>query len=238
MRCSFCHRYNYDNPHNRLGCPERKAYIVKNPDSWEAQKDKSRKARAKKRKCSYCAEKYRYNHQKCEQLAVGHNRRSCKELKTDKANDLALCRKWREDFRNAVKSSGLGIGALISAPDYQTTWSPGEEKYIHIPGILLVTDLSLNIGLGESSLTHKLSRINNWENPRAIRGRWVHDNQPGHVGLPALENPNYANGQLINIHEAAVMRSTIIAPGSIDFDIPDRWVHDEEAIDYLYRRPS
>jgi len=111
-RCGNCDTTG----HNRTTCPELKERVRK-LESGEIDYDYSasqairRKAGRRPNKCSYCTRFLDWR-----ELASGHNRRTCKRLKSDKVTKLAEFRTWRGDFLNALERDGIGPGALIRVP--------------------------------------------------------------------------------------------------------------------------
>lgn len=107
VRCSHCRITG----HNQSGCPDRKAQYEHekktNPDSWWVKDYEAQQARRKKRTCSYCKEEK-------------HTRRTCKHLKTDKAETASMNKEWRARTLEHLKNAGLGIGALVQlqTPNY------------------------------------------------------------------------------------------------------------------------
>lgn len=101
--CGYC-----GNPgHNRRGCPKLKEYISSNPDSYQARRAKVKAKQAAERgsrKCGYCGER------------ASHNRTTCKQLKTDKANYIRINNHFRQKIFKSFKELGFGVGALVTGP--------------------------------------------------------------------------------------------------------------------------
>ena len=101
--CSWC----CTKGHNKRGCSERKEYIRKNPDGYEARKQQNEERRRElrgPRKCSYCD-------------TSGHNRKTCRPLKSDRQFIVAHYKKRRAVIANKMAEVGLGVGALIQTRD-------------------------------------------------------------------------------------------------------------------------
>jgi hypothetical protein len=96
VRCSWCFRTG----HNRASCPERKQFILENPDGHEARRDAQKSRRAQSRKCTYCKEE-------------GHNRRKCSQLKADHHTLQRRLEIERGQIKDFLYSLGLGTGALV-----------------------------------------------------------------------------------------------------------------------------
>ena len=108
VQCSHCCARG----HNRRSCPQRKEYVKQNPDSYEARVMKREQNSFKynssgKRRCSYCEN-------------TGHNRATCKAMKVDKIYANKKNRKFLSLVTIAMKKMGLGVGALISKPHWDT----------------------------------------------------------------------------------------------------------------------
>ena len=101
VRCSYC----YTKGHNRRSCPQLKAYIAANPDSYTAQTFKQRAKYASIRKCRYCQ-------------TEGHNRRTCLDLKKDMEYYRVLCKEMRAEALAWLKDNDVGVGALVAYARY------------------------------------------------------------------------------------------------------------------------
>jgi len=104
VTCSWC----YKTGHNKNGCPDRKEYIQRNPDSYEARRDQQRKSRG--RKCGYCEE-------------TGHTRRTCPALKQDREGLMIKNIRMRAQVYNYLQEQGLAPGALFTV----THWNHGDS---------------------------------------------------------------------------------------------------------------
>ena len=117
VTCSYC----YGRGHNQRGCPKRKEYIIRNPDSWAA--EEAALAKQKKRKCGWCNES-------------GHNARTCKH-KTE-SKDL-LHNKFQPLLKTQVEqiltTVGLGRGAMVKSTNYR-----GELRH----GVVLGAKVQVN----------------------------------------------------------------------------------------------
>ncbi len=112
--CSYCHTRG----HNRQTCIQLRADIARveekhGPDhplvaeykSNRVAVSKSASARAKMpRSCTYCH-------------TLGHNRRTCETLKTDKQTAIERNSVWRKDYYMNIENHGLGIGAMLKMED-------------------------------------------------------------------------------------------------------------------------
>ena len=112
ITCTYC----WKRGHNKLGCPERKAYAKANPDSPEARamlaEKETRKRAVANRRCSYCGD-------------TSHNRRSCNPLKQDKALVLEKNKEYRKHFLNELSKAGLGPGAIVCSASGDYYREPG-----------------------------------------------------------------------------------------------------------------
>ena len=106
VRCGSC----YKKGHNKRSCPRLLAEIAQNPNGYEAQQAKRRKANATPRVCGYCKES-------------GHNKRTCPTMTSDRRNTKKKNRVWREKFLNIAAKIGCAPGALIEAVN------PGDDEY-------------------------------------------------------------------------------------------------------------
>ena len=111
--CGYCGKPD----HNRRTCPDRveaeARYLEKYPESEAAKSILHRRASQKRklsqRSCSYCH-------------IVGHNRRGCTTLKTDRVAVQKRFTEYRQEFADITKRCGFGIGALIKIP-VSDTWA-------------------------------------------------------------------------------------------------------------------
>ena len=122
VTCSHC----YSEGHNRRGCPQLKAYIKDNPDSFEARRSAMSKSTYTQRKCSFCH-------------TPGHNRRACETMKDHKAQWIAHNRKWCAKMHDLFKEKGIGIGTLIKVEE--STWNPDEARYENVTKLHMVKRL-------------------------------------------------------------------------------------------------
>lgn len=103
VHCSWCGQKG----HNKLSCPERLSAAEKDPDSYIAAQVRAEKDRRKKqvssRTCTYCNK-------------PGHNRRGCKLRKADIVASESAQTRYRERFKNALVSAGLGVGTYVRVP--------------------------------------------------------------------------------------------------------------------------
>jgi len=97
VTCSWC----YKTGHNRRGCPDRRAYIANNPNSYEAIRQKADKESQASRKCTYCLRR------------GGHNRRTCPVLQSDRAFLQQRLSEARPSALQTLHEAGFGIGALV-----------------------------------------------------------------------------------------------------------------------------
>jgi len=131
-RCSNCSATG----HNRATCPsllERVRKLESGEVEWDygAEKAIQRKNDRAPRKCSYCVLVLDW---KDRNKATGHNRRTCKRLKSDKIAHLAASRKWRADFVACLERDGIGPGALVKMP--QHGWDhAGNDRLFFLTGI-------------------------------------------------------------------------------------------------------
>tara|TARA_Y100000593_G_C4239342_1_gene301282 strand:+ start:208 stop:966 length:759 start_codon:yes stop_codon:yes gene_type:complete len=117
VHCGWCGQKG----HNQRGCPAKKEYIEKNPNTYTAKQAKSVKERvkwrAKHRTCSYCGNS-------------GHNRQTCPTLK----KDIEFVQKKNQKFMRYVKQSfkdiGLGVGTLISKYNPYKEPTAGDDLYL------------------------------------------------------------------------------------------------------------
>tara|TARA_R100000808_G_C2125635_1_gene135967 strand:- start:399 stop:1157 length:759 start_codon:yes stop_codon:yes gene_type:complete len=117
VHCGWCG----EKGHNQRGCPHKKEYIEKNPNTYTAKQAKSVKERvkwrAKHRTCSYCGNS-------------GHNRQTCPTLK----KDIEFVQKKNQKFMRYVKQSfkdiGLGVGTLISKYNPYKEPTAGDDLYL------------------------------------------------------------------------------------------------------------
>ena len=112
--CGYC----YTRGHNRQTCPQLRSdierveekhgsehHVVGEYKRNRAAVSKSASARAKMpRSCTYCH-------------TLGHNRRTCKTLKIDRSIATKKNAAWRKDYYTNIESIGLGIGAMITMLD-------------------------------------------------------------------------------------------------------------------------
>jgi hypothetical protein len=100
VRCGHC----YGRGHNRRGCPQLKAQVEANPDSFLAQNEKYKKEIAKVRSCSWCKE-------------PGHNVKTCRHKKEgqNKLNELAS--HMETQLNHILSIAGIGRGALLKKKD-------------------------------------------------------------------------------------------------------------------------
>ena len=99
--CSWC----WGKGHNSASCPDRKEYIRKNPDSYEAKHEAGKVARRKARKqtarkCSFCKK-------------PGHNVKTCTLKNTIYQKFTALNSVFRRTVLEQLCVQGLGVGALV-----------------------------------------------------------------------------------------------------------------------------
>lgn len=97
VRCGHC----YESGHNVRGCHKLESDALAAPNSWAAEKWKGIVESKKKVKlCSYCKE-------------PKHTRRTCTDLKENKATYIADGILWRKAFTKWLSDKGIGPGALI-----------------------------------------------------------------------------------------------------------------------------
>ena len=118
--CGYC----YTKGHNRQTCPQLTADIARGeekhgPDhpvvvEYKANRksiSKSASHRARMpRRCTYCH-------------TLGHNRRTCKSLKADRAVATERNAIWRKDYYMNIERLGLGVGAMLRVKDHR---KPGD----------------------------------------------------------------------------------------------------------------
>lgn len=100
--CSWC----WGKGHNSASCEDRKVYIQKNPDSYEARQEAAKVARRKARKqtarkCSFCKKS-------------GHNVKTCTLKHTIHKKFAALNSVFRRTVLEQLCTQGLGVGALVN----------------------------------------------------------------------------------------------------------------------------
>ena len=113
--CGYC----YTRGHNRQTCVQLRADIDRVEEKHGSEHplvvadkrdraaiSKSASARAKMpRSCTYCH-------------TLGHNRRTCKTLKSDKYTAVERNAQWRKDYYMNIEKHGLGIGAMLKMQDH------------------------------------------------------------------------------------------------------------------------
>jgi hypothetical protein len=111
--CSYCQTHG----HNRQTCRQLLADMKRIEDQHgsdhpvvvqhkasRALISQSASKRAKMpRSCTYCH-------------TLGHNRRTCSVLESDKELAIAKNSVWRQEYYNNIKELGLGIGAMVCMP--------------------------------------------------------------------------------------------------------------------------
>ena len=120
VRCSYCHHLG----HNKSTCPQYAARIEElraeyGDDhyavvSYDYKKNK-RKASAKSRKCSYCAES-------------GHNRKTCAALKSHMFQVKVKNIEYRKEIFKAMVTHGIFTGAIVES-DSNTRPKQGETGF-------------------------------------------------------------------------------------------------------------
>ena len=103
VRCTWCGGKG----HNRRSCTDRKGFVERSPDSYEARREATMQSRQATRECSYCHDK-------------GHNRRTCVTLKEDKVLIISRLALSRAAIAKSMVVNGLGIGTLVNIP---SSWS-------------------------------------------------------------------------------------------------------------------
>ena len=135
VRCGRC----YKKGHNKRSCPQIQAEIARNPNGFEAQQEKRRKANATPRVCGYCQ-------------TSGHNKRTCPTMTNDRRNTKKKNRVWREKFLNVAKKIGCAPGALIEAFPLATPFSSRRyNDFVKQNG-----SLAMVIGFDTRELNHEL----------------------------------------------------------------------------------
>ena len=160
VRCTIC----YKEGHNKSGCPQVKAdyeqfkdlvtkYNVANPDepdikvanqymSWEQMEKtgvsyrhlraakivETKKRKNKTRQCTYCGE-------------VGHNRQTCKPLKSDIDLLVKASMAYNKRLAKAYELSGFHVGSLVQHKSEEYDYSKGE--YIKETVMGVITDIGL-----------------------------------------------------------------------------------------------
>ena len=110
--CSWC----WGKGHNAASCPDRKEYIRKNPDSYEAKHEAAKVARRKTRKqttrkCSFCKK-------------PGHNVKTC-SIKEDVYRKFTTVNSvFRRVVLEQLCVQGLGAGALVKFYPHNRTDEP------------------------------------------------------------------------------------------------------------------
>lgn len=100
IHCSWCGSAG----HNKTTCTDRKKYAAERPTGFVAEEIRMEEARKTHVKtCSYCE-------------VQGHTRRTCKLLKSDKAQIIARRNRFLRDYEHHAKKLGLGPGALVKVP--------------------------------------------------------------------------------------------------------------------------
>ena len=123
VTCSHC----WDRGHNISSCPDRAKKIEKdrkeNGDDgyYVAQYDREQRNR-KKRSCSYCG-------------GEGHNVTTCEKLKTHLESEINRSVVYRALAYEHIKTSGLGIGALVHVAEYY------DEHYNNVPAVGFITHI-------------------------------------------------------------------------------------------------
>ena len=166
--CSWC----WGKGHNSASCPDRKEYIRKNPDSYEARHEAGKVARRKARKqtarkCSFCKK-------------PGHNVKTCTLKQAIYQKFTALNSVFRRTVLEQLCVQGLGVGALVMFRPHNGTSDPilaivtdinwdgihaGSDGRSYIIGLERLGPIpegyhrSINPrSLGKRHLTHALSR--------------------------------------------------------------------------------
>lgn len=121
VRCRHC----YENGHNRRSCPEltrqlkeraangssyaEEQYVKRTGMNLDGTKvAKEQRAKANPRRCTYCG-------------ARGHNRRTCGVLTENKAAYAEAAIAYRRRLVEAMRSTGVGIGALTQTERWGET---------------------------------------------------------------------------------------------------------------------
>ena len=226
VTCRWC----YKQGHNKRSCPEYTEHLkrlaLKEIDNGEGYngywgKQYNKRVRAtglyadgtkmsaeamattkQKRVCKYCGKR-------------GHNRRTCPQLKADKAATVASTAELRARVVEGLKQAGLGIGAIITREEY------GTETGHMVIGFQLHELTSESVGHNPRFLqtrTIKTEGVSHWnrENVTAL---------PVLPGVPELENSWYGN----TVKVAAPVSAAQVAAG-----IPEDWVEDDSFVNDLY----
>jgi len=161
VRCSFCSQRG----HNKATCEtlterykelaieygdgfyrntyERRSKL--NLDTGEpiSKKDIKRRRTNKQATCSYC----NFNYGDESEEAVGHTRRTCPELKEDKAWLMALNAQHRKNVYAALQRDGYGRGFMMGIEE----WSSAAGSYTKSVGIATKIDWNrVNVFSGEN----------------------------------------------------------------------------------------
>ena len=110
--CSWC----WGKGHNSASCEDRKEYIRKNPDSYEARHEAAKVARRKTRKqttrkCGFCKK-------------AGHNVKTCTLKNTIHKKFAALNSVFRRTVLEQLCTQGVGVGALVNLTIHGRTEEP------------------------------------------------------------------------------------------------------------------
>ena len=107
-------------------------------------KKKMKPTRKNKRAtCSYC----NFNHGEESEAAVGHTRRTCSQLKEDKAWLMALNAQHRKNVHAALPRDGYGKGFLLGIEE----WSHATTNFVKSAGIATKIDWNkVNVFSGEN----------------------------------------------------------------------------------------
>lgn len=226
----YC-RYCYEKGHNKRTCPqwterikERAMGEIKSGEGYDgywgrmwlkrpparteglyadgtsipAEKKKTTK---QKRVCKYCGKS-------------GHNRRTCPQLKADKADTVIYTGDLRRRLIAAMKDAGLGVGSIVAWDVY------GERRGYMVTGFVNEAQLhSDSVRHNQDFLKCKALHTKNVS-------RWDLEKT---IGLPALEN--------IPELENAWSRLEIVAPVSaeqVEAGLPEGWVENMSFLDRLY----
>ncbi len=155
-----------------------------------------------KRVCKYCGKS-------------GHNRRTCPQLKVDKAETVIKTRELRGRLVAAMKDAGLGIGSIVAWDVY------GERRGY------MVTGFVNSVGLHSDSVRHNqdflMCKALNTNNV----SRW--DLQKS-MGLPALENIP----ELVHAWSSLEVVAPV-SPEQVEAGLPEGWVENMSFLDGLYK---
>lgn len=205
--CGYCHTLG----HNRLTCPQLHADIVRikemhgddhpivqEHETSRASLSLSASKRAKMpRSCTYCH-------------TLGHNRRTCAVLESDRQIAIAKNAAWRSLYAANVKEFGLGVGAMLRfrhdkvssgrfAKDSTALWMVLKHEWGKIN---YVSEGHLNVVCQQISNNMRRARLTVPSSTATIPSMTIH--------------------------------GWVVVSPSTDFKTPDNWLTGESGIDVLF----